>query len=141
MVVWLYARPLDKSVAAIEELADISTKVLLKHEFTSGVQLLIAVKVEDEIIEDDEWDSSSNTLVNLLRGVNHGLIVPVIPNYGRLDNHARLHVLPSVDQLEEDDKDAEGQHAKVAEVSLLVILDNVTVVVENSEHGSQVGQE
>ena len=67
VVVWLYARPLDKSVAAIEEFTDISTKVLLKHEFASGVQLLIAVKVEDEIIEDDEWDPSSNTLVDLLK--------------------------------------------------------------------------
>lgn len=53
VVVRLDARPLNQRVSAIKELADVTTEVLTKDELAARVQALVAVEVENEVVEDE----------------------------------------------------------------------------------------
>lgn len=104
VVVRLDARTLNKGVAAVEEFADVSPQILHQEELAARVQLLVPVQIEHEVVENEERDSSSHALVNLIGRVHHELSVLLI---GRLHNHLRLAVRASVAEFTE-----QHQHTK-----------------------------
>jgi len=52
VVVRLDAGALHERVASVEELADITAVVLLEDELAAWVELLVAIEVEDQVVED-----------------------------------------------------------------------------------------
>ena len=71
MMVRRDAMALHERVAAVEEFAYVAAIVLLDREFSSWMHLLKATGVQDEVIENEQRNACSNSLVNLLGRVDH----------------------------------------------------------------------
>ena len=95
---------LHKWVSPIEKLADISSKVLLKHEFSSWVQSFVAVETKHEIVKDKQWDSRGYALINLLAGIDHDAISTFTITAGCTNGHIGLPISASIETLENHDE-------------------------------------
>lgn len=90
VMVRLDVRALNERVTSIEEFANVSTIILLKSKFASRVDPLKASCVQHKVIEQKQWNSCSDTFVNLLRGVYHKVFISCSLLHGSLNNHIRL---------------------------------------------------
>ena len=90
VMVRLDSRALNERVTSIEEFANVSSIVLLKSKLASRVDFLKASSVQHKVIKQKQWNSCSDTFVNLLRGVDHKVFISCSLFCRCLHNHIRL---------------------------------------------------
>jgi hypothetical protein len=109
VVVGPFVLDLDQVVTSEEKLGDITAVVVHQVELAPGVLSLVAVQIEHEVVEDHQLFALFDLSVYL--SCCEYLYFPALSNFGRLQVAKRILVAKSVDCLEEDHEEAEGDHA------------------------------
>ena len=109
-MVWLDSFTLHKRIPTVEKLADVAAKVLFEDELSTRVQFLVAVQVQNEIVKDEQRESSFYSLINLFDRKDHYFILADLCVGSRSSNHHVCFAVSSaIETLTEDDQEAERE--------------------------------
>lgn len=103
----LDSRSLDERVATVEEFTDVSAIVLSENKFAARVETLIALQVEDEVVEDEERHAGDHAFVYLFARECQNVFVVVGLTARRAHGHISLAIGAPVKALEDHDDQAE----------------------------------
>ena len=104
-MVWFDSWALHKRVASVEKLADVAAKVLLEDELSTRVQFLVAIQVQNEIVEDEQRYACSYSFVNLFSRKDHHFILADLRVGSRsCNNHISFAIGPAIETFTEDDQ-------------------------------------
>ena len=104
-MVWFDSWALHKRVASVEKLADVAAKVLLEDKLSTRVQFLVAIQVQNEIVEDEQRYARSYSLVNLFsREDHHFILADLCVGSRSRDYHVSFAIGPAIETFTEDDQ-------------------------------------
>ena len=104
-MVWFDSWALHKRVASVEKLADVAAKVLLEDKLSTRVQFLVAIQVQNEIVEDEQRYARSYSLVNLFSREDHHFILADLCVGSRSRYyHVSFAIGPAIETFTEDDQ-------------------------------------
>ena len=141
---------LDQCVATVVELGAVAAKVLNQCELSTWVLPLVAVSVEDEVVEDDELFSTLNGYIDLLCRV---LLLLLLVLSSALLGRGELHLiclsrcqiltlcLLPVKVLADEDQVEEEEEAEDAKGNILLLLEVGKAVGEGAAENNHIAEE